>query len=74
MSSDLEATFIKLIEGQVKYQSSSLSLNLLISRLQKKYQVNRTPAELKNCLQEMSIFFKKYSSIMAKDIEALKKL
>lgn len=74
MTLDLESTFEKLIAGQIKYQSPSLSLNLLISRLQKKYQANKTPAELKNCLQEMNKFFNKYSSIMTKDIEALQKL
>ncbi len=74
MSSNLESTFEKLIKGEVRYKSTNLSLNLLISRLQKKYRINSTPTELKNCLEEMNIFFKKYNSILAKDIEALKKL
>jgi len=74
MTSNLEATFEKLIKGEVNYQSTNLSLNLLISRLQKKYRLNSTPIEVKNCLQEMNTFFKKYEAILIKDIEALKQL
>lgn len=71
MTLELNAKFEKLIKGQVKYTSANLGCNLLISRLQKKYAVNQTQAELKSCLQEMNIFFEKYRSVMAKDIEAL---
>ncbi len=71
---ELNSKFEKLIKKQAKYESSVLGLNLLISRLQKKYAANQTPEELKNCLQEMESFLKKYNSIVKKDIEALKNL
>ncbi|MFY9426461.1 MAG: hypothetical protein WBI74_12590 [Caldicoprobacterales bacterium] len=71
---DLDSKFEKLIKNQIKYKSSSLALNLLISRLQRKYSANPSPAQLNDCLQEMKAFFEKYISIMQKDIEALKKL
>ena len=70
----LDLIFEQLIKGQVKYESANLALNLLISRLQRKYAGNKTPAELSSCLQEMKTFIEKYSSIMAQDIEAIKKL
>jgi len=71
---DLDLVFEKLIKKEVKYESSVLGLNLLISRLQRKYLVNQTPEELKQCLQEMKAFFDKFASILVKDVEALKKL
>lgn len=71
---DLDSVFRKLIENQVKYQSDNLGLNLLISRLQRKYSTNRTEAELDNCLQEMKAYLSKYNTIMQPDIEKLKKL
>ncbi|HHW00407.1 MAG TPA: hypothetical protein GXX36_12740 [Clostridiaceae bacterium] len=72
MSLDLK--FEQLIKGELKYKSVNLALNLLISRLQRKYAANKTPAELTICLQEMKAFVEKYSSIMTKDIEEIKKL
>jgi len=70
----LDFVFKKLIKKQVTYQSGNLGLNLLITRLQGKYSSNQTEEELNRCLQEMQAFFTKYSSIMQKDIEELKKL
>jgi len=74
MALDLDINFEKLINGQAKYESANLGFNLLISRLQRKYTSNQTPAELKSCVQEMKAYFEKYASVMAKDAEALKKL
>lgn len=71
---DLDMKFEKLIKKQVKYESSTLGLNLLISRLQKKYSANQSPEELKKCMQEMKAFFEKFASILGADIEALKRL
>lgn len=71
---ELDLIFKKLIKKQISYKSDNLGLNLLISRLQRKYSMNHTPEELNLCLQEMKAFFDKYSSIMKKDIERLKKL
>ncbi|NLO89247.1 MAG: hypothetical protein GX088_02815 [Clostridia bacterium] len=71
---DLDLVFKKLIKKQVNYQSDNLGLNLLITRLRSKYAKKPTPDELENCLQEMKAFFSKYSSILQKDIEMLKRL
>jgi len=71
---NLDSKFEQLIKGELKYKSANLALNLLISRLQRKYAANKTPAELRNCLDEMKAFIEKYSSIMTKDIEEIKKL
>jgi len=70
----LDLKFEALIKSQAKYESPNLGLNLLITRLQRKYSNNPTPAELSNCVQEMKAFFERYASIVGKDVEALKKL
>lgn len=70
----LDLIFKRLIKNEVKYQSNNLGLNLLITRLQRRYTINQTAAELDRCLQEMNAFFTKYSAIMKNDIERLKKL
>lgn len=71
---ELDLQFEKLIKKQSKYESTNLGLNLLISRLQRKYSANPSPEELNKCLQEMKAFFEKFASILGKDIEALKRL
>lgn len=71
---ELDLKFEQLIKGQAQYKSANLGLNLLISRLQRRYTANQTPEEMKNCLKEMETFFAKYSLILAKDIEAIKEL
>lgn len=73
-SMELDLKFEKLIKKQAKYESANLGLNLLISRLQRKYSVNQTPEELSSCLQEMNAFFTKFASILGKDIEALERI
>jgi len=71
---ELELKFKKIITKQVKYESTNLGLNMLISRLQRKYSTNSSEEELDICLQEMKAFFEKYKSIMGKELEVLKKL
>ena len=55
---ELDLKFEALIKSQAKYESANLGLNLLISRLQRKYSANQTSAELGNCVQEMKTFLK----------------
>lgn len=71
---DLDPKFEKLIKKQAAYKSDNLGLNLLISKLQKNYSANQSREELGKCLDEMRAFFKKYNSILGRDIEALGKL
>jgi len=71
---DLDLKFEKLIKKQASYKSSVLGLNLLISRLQRKYSENPSQEELKKCLQEIKAFFEKFALILERDIEELKKL
>lgn len=72
--SDLDLKLQKIIEGKIQYKSDNLGLNLLISRLQRKYTAKNTPDELNVCVQEMNTFLEKYKAITAKDITAIEKL
>lgn len=74
MALELDSKFEQLVKGKIAYKSGNLGCNLLITRLQKKYEVNQSPSELKNCLLEMNAFFEKYAAVMKKDIEAIKNL
>lgn len=71
---ELDLVLKKLIKKEVSYQSENLGLNLLITRVQKKYFAKQTKEELDTCLEEVKVFFAKYQRIMAKDIEKLNEL
>lgn len=70
----LDLQLEKLVKKKAVYKSGNLGLNLLISRLQRRYSLNQSQAEMNNCLQEMKAFLEKYVSIMKNDIEAIEKL
>lgn len=71
---ELDLVFKKLIKKDANYQSDNLGLNLLISRVQRKYSVNQTEAELQSCVDELKAFFAKYPRIVVNDVEKLSKL
>jgi hypothetical protein len=71
---DMDLKLQKLIRKEAEYKSTNLGLNLLISRLQRRYSINPSQAELDDCLQEIKAFIEKYASIMKNDIEAIKNL
>lgn len=71
---ELDLVFKKLIMKEASYQSDNLGLNLLISRVQRKYSANQTENELQSCLEEVKAFFTKYQRVVANDIEKLSKL
>jgi hypothetical protein len=74
MAESMDRNLERLIMGDLKYQSSNLGLNLLISRLQKKYAGNRNSEELGKCMVEMKAFFDKYKMIMANEATAIQNL
>lgn len=74
MTVELDLVFRKLIEQKVKYQSDNLGLNLLISRLQRKYAGDPSNEVLDGCVQEMNAFFSKYEKILQNETEKLKTL
>ncbi|MGI6623407.1 MAG: hypothetical protein GX227_03460 [Clostridiaceae bacterium] len=71
---ELDSKFEKLIKGEVQYKSANLGCNLLISRLQRKYDQDSSQEVLNSCIQELKTFFEKYKVISAKDLEEIAKL
>lgn len=71
---ELDTKFEKLVKGQAQYKSTNLGCNLLISRLQRKYEMDGSQEVLDSCVQELKNFFEKYKSISAKDLEEIAKL
>ena len=70
----LQQKFEKLVAGHTSFSSHNLGFNLLVSRLQKKYASNQSPTEMKSCILEIDVFCTKYKSIMAAELETIKKL
>jgi hypothetical protein len=71
---ELDFKLQKLVKKEAEYKSANLGLNLLISRLQRRYSLNPSQAELDTCLHEIKAFLEKYASIMKNDVEAIEKL
>ena len=74
MELNLETQFIKIIKKEVTYQSKSMAFNLLITRLQKKYAAEQTEEVLYASILEMKDFFAKYSSLLQKELDTIKKI
>lgn len=70
----LDQKLEQLITGEKQYHSSNLGLNLLISRLQKKYAGSGSKSDLSECMEEMKVFFDKYQRIMAQEMTAIENL
>lgn len=56
----------KLLRGEVKYTSSNLALNMMISKLQKK--VAADPGCMESCIKEMDEFLSKYPIVAKVDL------
>ena len=56
----------KLLRGDVKYTSSNLALNMMISKLQKR--VATDPGCMESCIQEMDEFLSKYPIVAKVDL------
>ncbi len=55
----------KLLRGEVKYTSSNLALNMLISKMQKRLQSD--PQSMETCIKEMDEFMSKYPIVAKVD-------
>ena len=56
----------KLLRGEVKYTSSNLALNMLISKMQKR--VAADPGCMASCIEEMDEFLSKYPIVAKVDL------
>ena len=56
----------RILKGELKYTSSNLAFNMMISKLQKK--VSQDPENLDVCMKEMDEFFAKYPIVAKVDL------
>lgn len=64
----------RVLLGELKYRSSNLAFNMLISKMQKKLKTD--PSSMDSCMSEMDEFLGKYPIVAKVDlanIAALKK-
>ena len=52
--------------GKIKYRSSNLAFNMLISKMQKRIQAD--PANMESCIKEMDEFLSKYPIVAKVDL------
>ena len=56
----------KILKRELKYTSSNLAFNMLITKLQKKLQAD--PGSMGSCMEEMDAFLKKYPIVAKVDL------
>ena len=56
----------KILCGELRYTSTNLAFNMLISKMQKKIQTD--PANLEACMKEMEEFLAKYPIVAKVDL------
>ncbi|MCR4807126.1 MAG: hypothetical protein K5857_05570 [Lachnospiraceae bacterium] len=56
----------KILCGELKYTSTNLAFNMMISKMQKKIQTD--PAALESCMKEMDEFLAKYPIVAKVDL------
>lgn len=64
MTSDVKGKMEKILVGQLKYTSSNLGFNMLVTRLQRKAMADPTPGTVSDCMKEIEEFASKYQAIM----------
>lgn len=65
MDENIKMKFKQILDGQIRYTSPNLAINMLISRLQKKY-IN-DPGCFEACVQEFDAFAEKYPGVIKSD-------
>ncbi len=66
MDSAVKERIMKVLKKELKYSSSNLAFNMLISKLQKKIQAD--PASMDSCMKEMDEFLSKYPIVAKVDL------
>ena len=62
----LEEKMKKIFRGELKYSSSNLAFNMLISKMQKRVAAN--PESLDACIKDLEAFMAKYPIVAKVDL------
>jgi hypothetical protein len=66
MDANAQAKLEKILKGELKYSSSNLAFNMMISKMQKKMQ--QDPENLAECMSGMEEFLAKYPIVAKVDL------
>ena len=66
MDANVQEKVKGVLLGEIRYTSSNLAFNILISKMQKKIQ--QDPGNLDACMKEMDEFFEKYPIVAKVDL------
>ena len=66
MDAAVQEKMKKILRGELRYTSSNLAFNMMISKMQKKLQAD--PENLAACMQELDAFMAKYPIVAKVDL------
>lgn len=69
MTPILQAKFEEILKGNLKYVSSNLALNMLISRLQRKAIAD--PRNMAAYIRELDEFVTRYAAVMGEEFDMI---
>lgn len=65
MSEDIKERLEKLLSGEIRYTSTNLAFNMMISKMQKRVNANKD--SMGQCMNELEEFAKKYPIVAKVD-------
>ena len=66
MDAAVREKVMNILKGELRYTSTNLAFNMLISKLQKKLQAD--PQNMESCMKEMDEFLTKYPIVAKVDL------
>ena len=58
----------KLLDGEIKKEFKLVAAGLCVSRNQREYRMDHTPATLSKCVDDLIAFFSKYEKLVSDDL------
>ncbi|MBP5200180.1 MAG: hypothetical protein J6Z82_05980 [Schwartzia sp.] len=72
MAPNVQAKLEEIIKGNIKFFSPNLALNMLISRLQRKWEAD--PDSMPSCIKEMDDFMTRYATVLSDEFDKIASL
>ena len=66
MDAAVQEKIEKILKGELRYTSSNLAFNMVITKMQKKLQTD--PGSMDACMEEMDAFLAKYPIVAKVDL------
>ncbi|MCR5099423.1 MAG: hypothetical protein K6B14_10835 [Lachnospiraceae bacterium] len=66
MEAGVQKKVEQILRGELRYTSSNLALNMLISKMQKRIQAD--PGSMSACIDELDLFIAKYPIVAKVDL------